>query len=60
MARGMKVFGYWAILAVVILSPVLLTGCSIWDEFWSTKPCDSWLSDTTGGAKFCAGQRFGE
>lgn len=54
MVRGIVIFGRWAILAALIGSLILLTGCN----FWDTKPCDSWLKDTNGGGRYCSGERF--
>lgn len=50
MVRGIVIFGRWAILATLIGSVILLTGC--------VKPCDSWLKDTNGGSRYCSGERF--
>lgn len=54
MVRGIVILGRWAILATLVGSVILLTGCS----FWDTKPCDSWIKDTKGGSRYCAGERF--
>ena len=54
MVRGIVIFGRWAILAALIGSVIIQTGCN----FWDTKPCDSWLKDTKGGSRYCSGERF--
>lgn len=50
MFYGITILGRWAMLFSLVGSVVLLSGCG--------KPCDSWLKDTKGGARYCAGERF--